>query len=150
MYFKILYFGFKVYCFIFRPVRMGARVVMIQNNEVLLIRHTYLNGWFLPGGGLKRRETLEQAARREAYEETGAELKEVTLIGIFSNFIQWKTDHTTLFLCNDFEITGKPDGEIAEVRAFPLDKLPTDMFSVHRGLMEKYRTGTISSQVGEW
>jgi ADP-ribose pyrophosphatase YjhB (NUDIX family) len=150
MYFKILYLGFKIYCFLFRPIRMGVRVMMIQNDKVFLIRHTYLSGWFLPGGGLKRGETLEQGARREACEETGAELKEVKLIGVFTNFMQWKTDHTSVFLCNDFRITGKSDGEIAEMRAFPLNDLPANMYSVHRGLLEKYKTGTITSQAGEW
>jgi ADP-ribose pyrophosphatase YjhB (NUDIX family) len=150
MYFKILYLGFKIYCFLFRPVRMGVRVVIIQNDEVLLIRHTYLSGWYLPGGGLKRGEALDQAARREAYEETGADLREVKLLGVFTNFTQWKTDHTAIFLCADFKITGKSDGEIAEVLAFPLKELPPDMYSVHRDLLEKYKAGAILTPFGEW
>ncbi|MFN8380402.1 MAG: NUDIX domain-containing protein [Anaerolineales bacterium] len=150
MYFKILYFGFKVYCFIFRPVRMGVRVVLLQDNNVWLIRHTYLSGWFLPGGGLKRNETLEQAARREAKEETGAELGGVTLLGIFSSFIQWKTDHTAVFLCKDFKITGKSDGEIAEMRLFPLKSLPDATFSSHRKLLDAYQKDGSSGMFGEW
>lgn len=150
MYFKILYLGFKVYCFIFRPVRMGVRVVMLQDNEVWLIQHTYLPGWFLPGGGLKRNETLEQAARREAFEETGAELNEISLLGIFSSFIQWKTDHTAAFLCKDFKITGKSDGEIAAMRLFPLDALPDAIFSSHRKLLEAYQRDGASGMFGEW
>ena len=150
MYFKILYLGFKIYCFLFRPVRMGVRVMMIRDDKVWLIRHTYLSGWFMPGGGLKRNETLEQAARREAHEETGAELNDVTLLGIFSNFIQWKTDHTVVFLCKDFKITGRSDGEIAEIRAFPLGELPDDIYSPHRRLLESYQSGQVSANFGEW
>jgi 8-oxo-dGTP pyrophosphatase MutT (NUDIX family) len=150
MYFKILYFGFKVYCFIFRPVRMGVRIMMIQDNEVLLIRHTYLPGWFMPGGGSKRHETLEQAARREAREETGAELLNISLLGIFSSFVQWKTDHTTVFLCKDFKITGKSDGEIAEMRRFSLDALPENTFASHRKLLEEYRKNDFIDRFGEW
>lgn len=151
MYFRLLYLGFKIYCFIFRPVRMGVRTVMLQNNEVWLVRHTYLPGWFLPGGGLKRNETLEQAARREAFEETGAVLMGMTLMGAFSNFIQWKTDHTVVFLCKDFKITGKPDGEIAEIRTFPLDELPADVYASHLRLLEEYGTkGAKSPGYGEW
>lgn len=150
MYFKILYLGFKIYCFIFHPVRMGVRVVMIQNDRIWLVRHTYLFGWFLPGGGLKRHETLEQAAHREAREETGAELRETTLIGVYSNFNEWKTDHTTIFLCKDFNINGKSDGEIAEVQAFPLGELPDNVYSVHRRLIENYRAGKKMPLTGEW
>ncbi len=150
MYFKLLYLGFKVYCFIFRPVRMGVRVMMVQGDEVRLIRHTYLSGWYMPGGGIKRNETIEQAARREAMEETGAELGEITLLGIFSSFVQWKTDHTALFLCKDFKITGKSDGEIAEMRLFPLDALPENTFSSHRKLLEAYRKNGSPNMFGEW
>ncbi|WKZ37268.1 MAG: NUDIX domain-containing protein [Anaerolineales bacterium] len=150
MYYRLLYLGFKIYCFLFRPVRMGVRVMLVENDAVWLVRHTYLPGWFLPGGGLNRNETLEQAARREAREETGAELNGVALLGVFTNFIQWKTDHTVVFLCKDFKITGKSDGEIAEVRIFPLRELPENTYTSHHSLLEKYRTGTLQSKFGEW
>lgn len=151
MYFRLLYLGFKIYCFVFRPVRMGVRIVMLQNNEVWLVRHTYLPGWFLPGGGLKRNETLEQAARREAFEETGAELRGMTLIGAYSNFIQWKTDHTVVFQCMDFKIIGKPDGEIAEIHSFPLNELPANVYASHLRLLKEYgEIGTKSPGYGEW
>lgn len=150
MYYKILYFFYKVFCFIFRPVRMGVRVVMLQDDKVWLIRHTYLSGWFMPGGGLKRNETLDEAARREAWEETGAELGDISLLGTFTSFIQWKTDHAVIFLCRDFKITGRSDGEIAEMRAFPLDKLPEDTFSLHRKLLEALQHGEIKPNFGTW
>lgn len=150
MYFRLLYLGYKIYCFLFRPVRMGVRVLMVRDEKIWLVRHTYLPGWFMPGGGLKRGETLEQAARREAWEETGAELQETTLIGAYSNFKMWKTDHTMVFFCKDFNINGKSDGEIAEVSAFPLHALPADVYSTHRRLIESYRTNKKLPLFGEW
>lgn len=150
MYYRLLYLGFKIYCFLFRPVRMGVRVLMTQGDEVWLVRHTYLDGWFLPGGGVERRETLENAACREAREEIGAELEKISLLGVFTNFIQWKTDHTTVFLCKDFKITGKPDGEIAEARLFSLSNLPKDTFSSHRSLLDAYQKGENLPAFGEW
>ena len=81
MYIHILFFFYRIYCFIFRPVRMGVRVMMLKDSKVTLVRQTYLPGWFMPGGGLKRGETLEQAARREAYEETALNPFDVQLIG---------------------------------------------------------------------
>jgi 8-oxo-dGTP pyrophosphatase MutT (NUDIX family) len=150
MYYKLLYLAFKIYCFLFRPIRMGVRVLMVQDSAVWLVRHTYLPGWFLPGGGVERRETLEQAARREAREEAGADLKDVTMLGVFTNFIQWKTDHTAVFLSTDFKITGKSDGEIAEVRAFPLEQLPEDTYNSHFSLLDAYRKGEKLPNFGEW
>ena len=129
---------------------MGVRVMMLQDGKVWLVRHTYMPGWFMPCGGLKRNETLEEAARREAHEETGAELGKVTLMGAYSNFTEWKSDHNIVFLCTDFEIKGKSDNEIAELRAFPLNELPADLWPGHRRRLEEYRAGVQMPQFGMW
>lgn len=150
MFIRFLYFGFKIYCFLFRPIRMGVRVMMIQDGKVWLVRQTYTPGWYMPGGGLKKGETLEEAARREAREETGAELHEVTLMGAYSNLVEWKTDHNILFLCTDFEFKGKPDAEIAELRAFALDDLPDNLWPGHKQRVEEFLAGDTSPQFGVW
>ena len=150
MFFRLLYFAFRVYCFIFRPIRMGVRVLMVENGKVVLIRHTYMSGWFMPGGGLKKNETLEQAARREAFEETGAALGEIKLMGAYTNFKDWRTDHNVVFTCDEFKITGKPDGEIAEMRLFPLDELPEELLPGHRRRLTEYQAGISIPQYGEW
>lgn len=150
LFLKFIYLAFKIYCFIFRPVRMGVRVMMIQDDKVWLIRHTYLEGWFMPGGGLNRNESLEQAARREAKEETGAELGKIILLGVFTNYVQWKTDHTVVFLCKDFKFTGKSDAEIAELKQFSLSELPKYVYASHRKLLEAYNTNRIKRNFGEW
>ncbi len=150
MYYKFLYLGFKIYCFLFRPIRNGVRIMMVKDGKVWLVKHTYLPGWFLPGGGLNKWETLDQAARREAREETGANLGEISLIGVFTSFLQWKTDHTAVFLCKDFDFAGTSDGEIAELREFLLDELPEETYPLHRRLLEKYRTGRLNASYGDW
>lgn len=150
MFYRFLYLGFKIYCFLFRPIRMGVRVVMIEDDKAWLVRHTYLQGWYLPGGGLKKWESLDQAAKREAREETGAELGEISLLGVFTSYAQWKTDHTSVFLCKDFKFVGGSDAEIAEMRAFPINDLPENMYHLHRNLLTKYGDGKIKSNFGEW
>ena len=150
MFIRLLYIGFRVYCFIFRPIRMGVRVMMIENDKVWLVRQTYMRGWFMPGGGVKKGETLDKAARREAREETGADLGTITLMGAYSNFTEWKTDHNIVFICTDFQIKSKPDGEIAELRAFSLNELPNDLWPGHRRRLQEYLTGSVQPQFGEW
>jgi len=150
VFIRILYLGFRIFCFLFRPVRLGVRVMMLQDGKIWLVRQTYMPGWFMPGGGLKRNETLEEAARREAYEETGAELGKVTLMGAYSSFTEWKSDHNILFLCTDFEFKGKPDAEIADLRAFPLNELPADLWPGHRRRLEEYQAGITSPKFGMW
>lgn len=147
---RLVYFAYKVYCFIFRPLTLGVRVMMIQDGKVLLVRHTYLDGWYMPGGAVKRNETLEQAARRETHEEVGAQLKNISLMGAYSNFVELKSDHNILFFTNDFTFDGRHDSEIAEIRFFPLDNLPANMCPGHRRMLEQYRAGGGHEQFGEW
>ncbi|MEW6404180.1 MAG: NUDIX domain-containing protein [Chloroflexota bacterium] len=124
--------------------------MLIQDDKVLLIRHTYVRGWYMPGGGLKRGETLEQAIRREAREETGADMGELKLLGAFTSFNDYKTDHNIVFVCHDFTFNGKHDSEIAEARFFSLNALPDDVQPGHRRRLEEYRVGKKHLQFGEW
>ena len=147
---RLLYPGFRLYCFVIRPKTLGVRVMLIRNDEVLLVRQTYMPGWFLPGGGVKRGETLEQAARREVCEESGVEMGNLGLLGAYTHFGAHKSDHSALFLCTNFTIAGKQDKEIAELRFFPLEALPDGLMSGHRRRIEEYRSGKEIPQFGEW
>jgi 8-oxo-dGTP pyrophosphatase MutT (NUDIX family) len=150
MFIRILYFGFRIYCFFFRPIRTGVRVMMLRGDQVLLIRQTYVPGWFMPGGGLKRGETMEQAVRREAKEEVGAELANIQLMGVYTSSKDWKTDHNILFICREFTINGKPDSEIAEVRFFHLNDLPDGLWPGHRLRLEEVQANKEYPKFGEW
>ncbi len=145
-----VYFLYGFWRFFVRPVVVGVRVMMIRNGEVLLVRHTYIEGWYMPGGAVDRGETLDAAARREACEETGADLHDLHLVGAYTNFKEWKSDHNILFVSTDFTLSGKPDHEIAEMRFFPLRALPEDLYSGHRRRIEEYLAGKASPQFGEW
>ncbi|HEY9153301.1 MAG TPA: NUDIX domain-containing protein [Anaerolineales bacterium] len=147
---RLLYLAFRIYCFIFRPVTLGVRVMLIEKGQVLLVRHTYIDGWFMPGGGVKRGETLDHAARREAHEETGATLNDLRLVGAYTNFKEWKNDHNILFLSTDFSTTGEHDREIAELRFFSLDDLPADIWPGHRRRLEEYRDRKQLEPFGAW
>ena len=140
MFIHVLYYGFKLYCFIFRPIRMGVRVLMIRDGKVWLVRHTYQGGWFLPGGGLNKNETLDEAAHREAWEETGAKLGTLTMMGAYSNFVEWKSDHTVVFVCREFEFTGKPAGA----------RLSRGGGPGHRRRLLEFQAGIENPQFGTW
>lgn len=150
MLLRLIYSIYRIYLFFVRPVQTGVRVLMIKDGQVLLVRQTYIPGWFMPGGRLKRGETLEQAARREVKEETGAVLGEMSLLGVYTHFKEWKTDHNIVFLSQDFTNGDLHDDEIAEVRYHPLEALPEDLWPGHRRRIEQFRNGLPGSQFGEW
>ncbi len=136
---RLIYSVYRIYLFFVRPWTLGVRVILLRKTSVLLVRQTYMRGWFLPGGGLKKGETFEQAIRREAREEVGAELRDLALVGAYSNFTEWKSDHNIVFVSRHFTLGGRHDHEVAEVRFFRLDALPADLWPGHRRRLEEYR-----------
>ena len=135
---------------IVKPISVGVRVLLIQDKKVLMVRHTYQDEWYLVGGGTKRKETLEEAARREAMEEADASLGDVELFGIYTNIFFLRTDHIAVFLCEDFTYTGEHDREIEAIELFPLDALPENTAPGIRRRIEEYRNGSVNQQFGSW
>jgi 8-oxo-dGTP pyrophosphatase MutT (NUDIX family) len=110
---------------LFHPVTLGARVILVREGQVLLVRHSYRAGWFLPGGGVDKGETLEQAARREAEEEAGAQVDELRLLGVYADFSGGKEDYIAVFGSERFAWEPRePNGEIAEAAWFAPGALP--------------------------
>lgn len=147
---KTLYFIVNRLIGIIKPISLGVRVLLIQEGKALMVKHVYQDEWFLVGGGVKRHETLEEAARREAMEEAGATLGKLTFVGMYTNYIHLRTDYIATFLCENFTYTGEHDFEIEEIRLFPLDELPEKMTAgIHRRLTA-YKEGEKPGDFGMW
>ena len=69
-----------------RPIILvGATVLLFKcDGRILLLKRADNQSWGPPGGALELGETVEQAARREALEEAGLEIEDLTLFGVFS------------------------------------------------------------------
>ncbi len=107
---------------------MGARVMVVDGDKVLLIRHTYVPGWQFPGGGVGPGETFEEAGARETLEETGYRvIGPMHLFGLYHNAsVVTNRDHVAFYVATKFEkeFERKPDHEIAEVAWFDRRALP--------------------------
>jgi 8-oxo-dGTP pyrophosphatase MutT (NUDIX family) len=147
---KLAWEGERLRWRLFHPITLGARVILLREDEVLLIRHTYRSGWFFPGGGVEKDESLEAAARREAKEEAGATVRSLQLLGMYSNFREAKSDHVAIFWSRDFDLVeAEANDEIAERRWFPLAALPEDLSPSTRKRLAELAAGG-PARAGEW
>jgi ADP-ribose pyrophosphatase YjhB (NUDIX family) len=109
---------------------LGVRgVVLNPAGEVLLVEHTYVRGWHLPGGGVERGETAETAMVRELVEEAGVRaLSRPRLLGVHSNHRRHRGDHVLVYRIDDWEpCEATSVGEILRVGWFAPDRLPDEV-----------------------
>lgn len=120
---------FFAYSRLSRGMTLGVRGVATDDQgRVLLVKHTYLAGWWLPGGGVDRGETTHDAVLRELREEAGLIASgPARLISIHSNERFFSGDHVLVFAVEDYTLTERTShGEIAEIGWFDPDDLPGD------------------------
>ena len=128
-----------------RGLTLGVRgAVLDREGNVFLIRHTYVGGWQLPGGGVETGEDARLALARELREEAEIEIgPEPRLHGIYYNGRVSRRDHVLVYEIRDYTVlrAKRPDREIAEARFFPLADLPADTTPGTRARLDEIVNG---------
>jgi ADP-ribose pyrophosphatase YjhB (NUDIX family) len=142
---------------VFGPRVVGVRAIVVDTsthpNKILLVHHSYGRpAWHLPGGGVKRRESIEEAVRREVREEAAIEVTgPVRLLGTYSNLGEGKSDHISVFVVDQWRRHRRDDddAEIAATGFFdPSTELPETTTPGTRRRLDEWRRGSVS--VYEW
>ena len=119
---------FHAYFLLARGMTLGVRAVVLDaDNNVFLVKHSYVTGWYLPGGGVDYGETMEQAMRRELKEEGDIDVTgEAVLHGIFLNSHISRRDHVAVYVVRHFrqDRLPEPNHEIIECGFFDTAALP--------------------------
>src|SRR5882672_5272255 len=80
-----------------RPRHEGAMVAVYVGPALLLVRSSYRVGWQLPGGGVRRGEMPEVAARRELAEEIGLAASALLPAGVTCGIWDGRRDRVHFF-----------------------------------------------------
>lgn len=137
-----------------RPIIMcgAGSFILNEANEILMIHRTDNDTWGIPGGALEFGETLEDAAIREAFEETNLIIKDLTLFNIFSGEMYYYKypngdevfNVVAIYYTDDYEGNLKADEtESKEVDFFPLNKLPENINPVDILIINSFRDSGI-------
>ena len=134
-----------------RPATLGARGMVIDGKgRVFLIKHSYVDGWHLPGGGVETGETIQEALARELAEEGNIRITgSPRLHGVFFNKGASRRDHVALFVVREYVQDGKPqpNREIVAHGFFALDALPPDTGRGTRARIAEVLNGAAVSEL---
>ena len=134
-----------------RGMTLGVRAVVLDGeNRVFLVKHSYVSGWHLPGGGVEVGESFLDALTRELIEEGRIELEgEPVLHGLFFNSHVSRRDHVAVYVVRQFSQDRLPEAnhEIVACGFFAADALPVETtegtrLRIAEVLDGKARTGT--------
>jgi 8-oxo-dGTP pyrophosphatase MutT (NUDIX family) len=119
---------FHLYWRFARGMTLGVRAVVLDDsNRVFLVRHSYVMGWYLPGGGVEAGESFLEALKRELIEEGRIEVSgDPALHGVFFNSHVSRRDHVAVYIVRQFrqDRLPEPNHEIVACGFFETTALP--------------------------
>ncbi|MBI5739730.1 MAG: NUDIX hydrolase [Nitrospirae bacterium] len=124
------------------PLLTVDAIIETGGGIVLINRKNPPAGWAIPGGFVDYGETLEEAAVREAKEETGLDINLVRQFHTYSDPERDPRHHTvsTIFIATAAGAPVAAD-DAKEAGIFTKDGLPDDIAFDHRRILEDYFSG---------
>lgn len=148
---SLLYPVLKLYWRVRKPHTLGAKALIVHNDHVLLVKPSHLSAFLLPGGSIKRNESPEACALREAYEETSLRVTVQELLGEYTSNQEGKRDTIYVYIAHlatpDTRIM--TEWELQDAGWFALNALPSETSPATRRRIDEYLAGT-RHLLGAW
>ncbi len=123
-----------------------------QTNTVLMVYNCDVNAWSLPGGVVEGNETLEEAAKREFFEETGMYAKVEHVIAVNECIFEAKNEQALFVTFRSTITRGTPTilhpNEISKIEWMDLDKAAQFMPYYSQGLKALLKNNAIYTNQG--
>jgi ADP-ribose pyrophosphatase YjhB (NUDIX family) len=133
-----------------RPILMvGAAVLVLDGqNRLLMMKRSDSGYWGIPGGATEPGEVIEDAARRETFEETNLEIGEMSLFGVFSGpELYYKYPNgdevynvTIAYMSRDWRGEIKLNNEHSEWKWFSISDIPDDISPPIRPVIGQFKS----------
>ncbi|MGA2892097.1 MAG: NUDIX domain-containing protein [Xanthobacteraceae bacterium] len=134
-----------------RGLTVGVRALIFDGEgRVFLVKHSYLPGWHLPGGGVETGETLIAALERELREEGNIELTEPPVLhAVYFNRRVSRRDHVAVYVVHAFRQIAppQPNSEIVAHGFFAPKELPIDTSRATRERIAEVLTGRAAAEI---
>src|SRR5262249_15283506 len=116
-----------------------VRILLMRDDQVLLVKHTYQKGWYTIGGGVEHKEPPRIAIERELQEEVGVTLlSPPELFAVYYSHYEKRDDYIIFYIGRSFTQQPVYSPEIAESQWFPLEQLPEDATPATRRRIDEY------------
>lgn len=153
--YKIIRTPLKWYWKLYKIQTKGVRVMLVHQGKIILVRHWYNSLWVMPGGGIHKHETPEQAAVREIKEELGIEIQQLDyLLGQYSNTKEGKNDTVYCFIVeldSQIELSRKKlNFEISDMIWSSVSDFPQDTSRATKDRFNEYLNSEISKEIRPW
>lgn len=140
---------------LFKPVTIGVRAIVYDDDRrIALVRHSYIEGCYLPGGGVDKGESSLEAIQRELDEELGlCQTKSIELHGVYYNEFRGTRDHVIVYRVKvDREqmdrLVSRHCREIEDVEIMSHNRMPSDVTpGTRRRILELYEN---THGIGTW
>jgi ADP-ribose pyrophosphatase YjhB (NUDIX family) len=150
---RFLHRAVRLYWRICKPRTLGVRAIVLdESGRVALVRHTYTDQWYLPGGGVKKGESFETALHRELKEEVALSNARIErVLGVYHSRSDAKDDHIVIFAVRVSaaqDLRPSDTMEIEDVRWFAMDAVPAQASPATKRRLAEYQAGMVG--LGAW